>query len=120
MITVLQHYQSITRKLSRRLSQYCLNAMILFVNKIKKIPIFSYFCHVSTKTATSAVKIKIFIIINSNIKHNLKVKNNVVSVENSSLAVIYTAMIAAMRSLKNLSNIINNLNYSLRRLVRQI
>ena len=94
--------------------------MILFVNKIKKIPIFSNFTHVSTKTATSAVKNKNFIPISSSIKHNLKVKNNVVSVENSSLAVIYTAMIAAMRSLKNLVNMISILNYSLRRTSRQI
>ena len=115
MIIVLQHYQLRIRKLSQRLSQYCLKSTILFVNKIKKIPIFSNFSHVSTKTATSATKIKIFILINSSIKHNLKVKNNVVNVVNYSLAVIYTAMIAAMRSLKNSSNMINNLNYTLRR-----
>jgi hypothetical protein len=114
MIIVLQHYQLRIRKLSQRLSQYCLKSTILFVNKIKKIPIFSNFCHVSTKTATSAVKIKILILINSSINHNLKVKNNVVNVENYSLAVTYTAMIAAMRSLKNLSSMINNLHYCYR------
>ena len=118
-IIVSQHYQLRTRKLSQRLSQYCLKSTILFVNKIKKIPIFSNFSHVSTKTATSATKNKIFILISSSIKHNLNLKNNVVNVVNYSLAVICTAMIAAMRSLKNLNNMINNLNYSLRRLVCQ-
>ena len=69
MIIVSQHYLLRTRKLSQQLSQYCLKSTILFVNKIKKIPIFSNFSHVSTKNATSAIKIKIFILINSSIQH---------------------------------------------------
>ena len=109
MIIVLQHYLLRTRKLSQRLSQYCLKSTILFVNKIKKIPIFSNISHVDTKTATSAAKIKNFILINSSIQHYLKVKNNVVNVVNYSLAVINTVMIAAMRSLKNFNYMINNL-----------
>ena len=120
MIIVLQHYLLRIRKLSQRLSQYCLKSTILFVNKIKKIPIFSNINHVDTKTATSATKIKIFILINSSIQHYLKVKNNVVNVVNYSLAVINTAMIAAMRSLKNLNNTINNLTISIRRTSRPI
>ena len=79
------------------------------MNKIKKIPIFSNISHVDTKTATSAAKIKNFILTNSSNQHYLKVKNNVVNVVNYSLAVINTVMIAAMRSLKNFSYMINNL-----------
>ena len=108
MIIVLQHYLLRTRKLSQRLSQYCLKSTILFVNKIKKIPIFSNISHVDTKTATSAAKIKNFILTNSSNQHYLKVKNNVVNVVNYSLAVINTVMIAAMRSLKNFNYMINN------------
>ena len=120
MIIVSQHYLLRTRKLSQQLSQYCLKSTILFVNKIKKIPIFSNINHVDTKTATSATKIKIFILINSSIQHYLKVKNNVVNVVNYSLAVINTAMIAAMRSLKNFNNMIYNLILSFRRTSRPI
>ena len=120
LIIVLQHYQLRTRKLSQRLSQYCLKSTILFVNKIKKIPIFSNFSHVSTKTATSAVKNKNFIPISSSIKHNLKVKNNVVNVVKSSLAVINTAMIAVMRSLKILNYMITIIVPCLRRTSRHI
>ena len=109
MIIVLQHYLLRTRKLSQRLSQYCLKSTILFVNKIKKIPIFSNISHMDTKTATSAAKIKNFILTNSSNQHYLKVKNNVVNVVNYSLAVINTVMIAAMRSLKNFNYMINNL-----------
>lgn len=120
MIIVSQHYLLRTRKLSQRLSQYCLKSTILFVNKIKKIPIFSNINHVDTITATSATKIKIFILINSSIQQYLKVKNNVVNVVNYSLAVINTAMIAAMRSLKNFNNMIYNLILSFRRTSRPI